>query len=217
MVAMDREQGLMGVAVQSHYFSVGSDVPWAEAGVGAVATQSILEVSYGPFGLSLMKGGKTSEEALRALVSADSNPEVRQVAMMDVTGRVSVHTGKKCIPEAGHEMGELFSAQANLMRNRDVWSAMAKAFRKSKGNLSDRPMEALEAGEAAGGDIRGKQSAAMLIVNLRPTGMPWKDRVLEIRVEDHPEPLTELRRLIRVYEAYRHADRGDSLRGGHSA
>ena len=201
----------MGVAVQSHYFSVGSTVPWAESGVGAVATQSMVDVSYGPLGLALMKAGKTPQQAMKALTAADPRFQSRQVAMLDFNGNAVAHTGRDCIPEAGHTVGKGFSVQANLMRNRRVWPAMAVAFRRSKGPLAHRLMAVLEAAEEAGGDIRGKQSAAMLIVNVRPSGRPWMDRVLELRVEDNPEPLKELRRLIRIREAFTKEDIAEDL------
>lgn len=211
IVAIDRDNGEMGVAVQSHWFSVGSIVSWAEAGVGAVATQSFVEISYGPLGLQLMKAGKSAPEALRALLHIDPNADVRQVAMVDAQGRVAVHTGKKCIPEAGHILGNGFACQANLMLKNTVWKAMAEAFTRTKGELVDRLMAALEAAEAEGGDIRGKQSAAILIVKTKGSGVAWKDRVYDLRVEDHPEPLVELRRLIKLAKAYHHMNRGDEL------
>ncbi len=210
IIAIDKDEGLMGVAVQSHWFSVGSVVSWAETGVGVVATQSIAEISYGPLGLFLMRSGKTPKEALTALLSIDPNPEVRQVAMLDSEGRIAVHTGKNCIPEAGHIIGNGFSVQANLMRNKNVWPAMADAFEKSEGSLPHRLMKALEAAEAAGGDIRGMQSAAMVVVRTRQMEPSWV-KVLDLRVEDHPRPLEELKRLIKVHEAYLHANKGDEF------
>ena len=211
IVAIDKERGEMGVAVQSHWFSVGSIVSWAEAGVGAVATQSFVEVSYGPLGLELMRAGKSAAEALEALLHVDPSAPVRQVAMVDAQGRVAVHTGKKCIPEAGHITGEGFSCQANMMLKNTVWKAMAEAYTKTEGELVDRLMAALEAAEAEGGDIRGKQSAAILIVKTRGSGLSWKDKVYDLRVEDSPEPLKELRRLIQLAKAYQHMNRGDEL------
>ncbi|MDZ7261276.1 MAG: DUF1028 domain-containing protein [candidate division KSB1 bacterium] len=209
IVARDPETGELGVAVQSHWFSVGPVVPWAEAGVGAVATQSLVEISYGPLGLELMRAGKTAEEALKTLLAADKNTAVRQVAMIDAKGNVAVHTGEKCIPEAGHIKGSNYSVQANLMLNNKVWPAMSRAFEKTQGDLAERMLAALEAAEAAGGDIRGRQSAAILIVRGQSTGKPWQDRLMDLRVEDHPEPLTELRRLVNLHRAYEHMNRGD--------
>lgn len=209
IVARDPATGEMGVAVQSHWFSVGPLVPWGEAGVGVVATQSFVDPSYGPLGLSLMRGGRTAEQALAALTRSDSHPEVRQVAMLDANGNVAAHTGESCIQGAGHVVGENFSVQANLMLNDEVWPAMAKAFRETEGDLADRMMVALEAAQAAGGDIRGSQSAAILVVAGESTGRPWADTVMNLRVEDHPRPLEELRRLIRLHRAYAHMNRGD--------
>ncbi len=209
IVAFDQETGELGVAVQSHWFSVGFLVPWAKAGVGAVATQSFVKVDYGPHGLKLMEEGMSADAALQKLVSEDEGEAVRQVAMIDVKGNVAAHTGSKCIYAAGHQIGKNYSVQANLMENETVWPAMAKAFENTEGDLADKMMATLDAAEAEGGDIRGKQSAAMLIVTGEPTGVPWKDTVLDLRVEDHPKPLEELRRLIRVNRAYKHANKGD--------
>lgn len=209
IVARNPVTGEMGVAVQSHWFSVGSIVTWGEAGVGVVATQSFVDPSYGPLGLALMKAGRTAEETLEALKVADPHPEVRQVAMIDVHGNVAAHTGEKAIPGAGHIVGENFSVQANLMLNDRIWPAMAKAYKESEGDLAERMMAALEAAQEVGGDIRGKQSAAMLIVKPQSTGRPWADRVMELRIEDHPEPIKELRRLIEVHRAYQHMNEGD--------
>jgi uncharacterized Ntn-hydrolase superfamily protein len=209
IVARDSVTGEMGVAVQSHWFSVGSIVTWAEAGVGAVATQSLVDPAYGPLGIDLMRKGKSAQQALDAVLASDPGRDVRQVAMVDVRGNVAVHTGSKCIREAGHVSGRGYSVQANLMLNDGVWPAMAEAYEKATGDLADRMMAALDAGEAAGGDIRGKQSAAILIVKGTSTGRPWADRVMELRVEDHFEPLVELRRLIRVHRAYDYMNRGD--------
>jgi uncharacterized Ntn-hydrolase superfamily protein len=211
IVAIDKETGELGVAVQSHWFSVGALVPWAEAGVGAVATQSFVEASYGPLGLDLMRAGKTAPEALAGLVKSDPHEDVRQVAMVDAQGRAAAHTGSNCIPEAGQYVGDGFSCQANLMLKNTVWQAMAKAFENTKGELVDRLMAALEAAEAEGGDIRGKQAAAILVVKGKSSGVWWKDRLYDLRVEDSPEPLPELKRLIRLNKAYNHMNRGDEL------
>jgi len=209
IVAFDEETGELGVAVQSHWFSVGFLVPWAKAGVGAVATQSFVKVDYGPEGLNRMENGQSAEEALNSLLAEDEGEAVRQVAMIDVKGSVAAHTGTKCIYAAGHQIGKNYSVQANLMEKETVWPSMANAFERSNGDLADKMMVALEAAEAEGGDIRGKQSAAMLIVSGNPTGIPWKDVVMDIRVDDHAEPLKELKRLIRIHRAYQHANKGD--------
>jgi uncharacterized Ntn-hydrolase superfamily protein len=211
IVARDPMTGDLGVAVQSHWFSVGSAVPWAEPGVGAVATQSFTEPSYGPLGLALMKAGKSAPEALKALLSADPDREVRQVAMVDAQGRSAAHTGAKCIQAAGHEAGEGFTAEANLMDQATVWPAMARAFRAAKGDLAERMLAALRAAQAEGGDIRGQQSAAILIVKGKPSGQPWNDRLFDLRVEDNPDPLKELGRLIQLRRAYRLMDEGDGF------
>jgi uncharacterized Ntn-hydrolase superfamily protein len=203
----------MGVAVQSHWFSVGSLVTWAEAGVGAVATQALVEVSYGALGLAMMRAGKSAPEALAALLAADEGREIRQVAMVDAQGQVAAHTGARCIADAGHETGDGFSVQANMMANPEVWPAMARAYRETEGDLADRLGAALKAGQAAGGDIRGQQSAAMLIVKPTSTGRPWADRVMELRIEDHPEPTDELERLIHLHRAYQRMNQGDELLG----
>ncbi|MFQ5604635.1 MAG: DUF1028 domain-containing protein [bacterium] len=209
IVARDPETGQLGVAVQSHWFSVGSLVTWAEAGVGAVATQSFVDVTYGPLGLDLMRAGRTAPQALEALKVADPHPEVRQVAMIDAQGNVAAHTGEKCIQDAGHFVGDNFSVQANLMLNAKVWPAMKEAFESAKGDLAERMLAALEAAQAVGGDIRGKQSAAILIVKGESSGRPWQDRVMELRIEDHPTPIKELRRLIKLHRAYEHMNQGD--------
>ena len=209
IVAYDEKTGEFGVAVQSHWFSVGFLVPWAKAGVGAVATQSFVKVEYGPDGLALMEDGKSAKEALDQLISADKGQAIRQVAMIDRKGGVAAHTGENCIFAAGHIIGKNYSVQANLMEKKTVWSSMANAFEKASGDLADRMMASLEAAEREGGDIRGKQSAAMLIVTGKPTGLPWKDTVMDIRVDDNPHPLKELKRLIRIHKAYQHANKGD--------
>lgn len=209
IVARDPETGDLGVAVQSHWFSVGAVVPWAEPGVGAVATQSLVEVSYGPKGLELMRQGLSAPQALAKLLAEDPQREVRQVAMVDVQGRVAVHTGSLCIAEAGNETGEGFSCQANLMLNDRVWHAMAVAYRKAKGDLADRLLSALDAGQVVGGDIRGQQSAAILIVRGKKSDKPWADRTMDLRVEDSSLPIQELRRVVQLHRAYDAANKGD--------
>jgi len=201
IVARDKETGEFGVAVQSHYFQVGI-VTWAEAGVGAVATQSMVNISFGPLGLDYMRAGYGAEQALKALLAGDSEPQTRQVSLVDAHGNVATHTGSKCIPAAGHRMGDGFSCQANLMEKDTVWDAMSEAYAQSNGPLAERMLAALDAAEAEGGDIRGKQSAAMLVVSGKPAGRSWEDRLIELRVEDAPDPLQELRRLLRVKRAY---------------
>jgi uncharacterized Ntn-hydrolase superfamily protein len=191
---------------------VGPIVAWAEAGVGAVATQSFVEPAYGPLGLDLMLGGKTAREALAALLAGDAHPEVRQVAMVDARGNVAAWTGGNAIIEAGQLEGEGFSVQANLMRRASVWPAMAEAYRGTEGDLAERLLAALEAAQREGGDIRGKQSAAIRIVKAQSTGRPWvgADVVMDLRVEDSEEPLAELRRLVKLQRAYDHMNAGDA-------
>ena len=209
IVARDPVTGELGVAVQSHWFSVGAIVAWAEAGVGAVATQSFVDPAYGKLGLELMRAGRPAPDALRALLAGDEGRDVRQVAMIDARGQVGAHTGAKCIEAAGHAAGRNYSAQANLMLNDRVWPAMARAFEAAKGDLAARMLAALEAAESAGGDIRGRQSAALIVVTGRPSGRPWADRLFDLRVDDHPEPLQELRRLVTLQRAYNHMNAGD--------
>ena len=209
IVCRDPATGELGVAVQSHWFSVGSIVAWAEAGVGAVATQSFVDPSYGKNGLDMMRAGKSAPETLKELLAKEEGREVRQVAMIDSQGRVDAFTGKNDIQAAGHIVGTNFSVQANLMLNDKVWPAMARAFENTRGDLAERMLAALDAAQAAGGDIRGRQSAALIVVTGKPTGQAWKDRTFDLRVDDSPEPLKELRRLVRLQRAYNHMNAGD--------
>lgn len=209
VVARDPATGELGVAVQSHFFNVGSVVPWAEAGVGAIATQASADPAYGPRGLALMRDGTSAPDALAALVAKDPNGASRQVAMIDVQGRVAAHTGARCIACAAHRIGPAFSVQANMMLNDAVVPAMEKAFAESTGPLADRLLATLDAAQAAGGDIRGQQSAALLVVRGTSTGRSWEDRLVDLRVEDHPAPLAELRRLLTLHHAYERSRKGD--------
>jgi uncharacterized Ntn-hydrolase superfamily protein len=202
IVARDPATGEMGVAVQSHWFSVGSMVTWAEAGVGAIATQAMVNVSYGPEGLQLLKEGKDAQTALMLLTDKDEQSEIRQAAIVDVQGNIATHTGEKCIAAAGHYTGEHFSVQANMMLNDKVWPAMAKTFESTGGSLSQRMLAALQAGQDAGGDVRGMQSAAILIVGGEKVDAPWQGIKMDLRVEDHPTPVAELKRLVILHEAY---------------
>jgi uncharacterized Ntn-hydrolase superfamily protein len=199
------------VAVQSHYFSVGSLVGWAEPGVGAVATQSVVEPAYGPRGLGQMRRGASAPDALRRLLSDDDQQAVRQVAIVDKHGRVAAHTGARCIREAGHRVADGVSAQANMMERPTVPDAMVEAFRSARGELADRLVAALEAAEGEGGDIRGRQSAALVVVAPRASGQPTEDRPIDLRVEDHPDPVAELHRLVGLATTYRRVERGDEL------
>ncbi len=210
IVARDPATGELGVAVQSHWFSVGPIVPWAWPGVGAVATQANAEISYGPRGLELMAGGASAPEALETLLSEDPGRASRQVAMVDAAGAVAAHTGEACMTFAGDIQSDAVSCQANIMASERVWSAMLEAFDGADGALTKRLLAALDAGEVAGGDIRGRQSAAILVVPA--DGNRW-DTVISLRVEDHPDPLPELARLQRLHEAYTLAGRADQLVG----
>lgn len=217
IVARDPLTGDLGVAVQSHWFSVGSVVAWAEAGVGAIATQAMAEVSYGPLGLDLLRGGKSASQALKALLATDEGSELRQVAIVDGSGRVATHTGSRCIKEAGHLTGEGFSVQANMMLNDTVWKAMFEAYqaalKKPSIDLPERLLLALEVAQNCGGDIRGKQSAAIKIVSSKQNSKPWAEVLMELRVEENPEPLPELRRLVGIHKAYEFMNKGDEFLG----
>ncbi|HMK08847.1 MAG TPA: DUF1028 domain-containing protein [Anaerolineales bacterium] len=206
IVAYDSSARQWGVAVQTHWFGVGTGSVWAEGGVGVVATQSLTDPAYGPLGLQLMRGGKNAAEALRALLAADARSEVRQVAMIDGEGGLAVHTGEKCIGQAGHRLGPGYSVQANTMLRSTVWDAMAEAFERNAGDLAERMLQALEAAEAEGGDIRGRQSAALVVVGAEPRDRPWASRLVDVRVDDHPQPLPELRRLTAVSRLYHDLD-----------
>ncbi len=208
IVARDPKSGEMGVAVQSHWFSVGSIVSWGEAGVGVVATQSFTNPEFGPRGLGLMKSGYSAKESLEKLIGADKGRDRRQVALLNPSS-VAAYTGERCIPEAGHLVGETFSVHANMMLNDSVWSSMFSSFERSKGLLAERLVSALEAGERAGGDIRGRQSAALVVVKGESSGRVWEDRLVDLRVEDSSDPLTELRRLLNIHRAYEYMSGGD--------
>ncbi|HEY2495858.1 MAG TPA: DUF1028 domain-containing protein [Candidatus Angelobacter sp.] len=235
IVAFDPTTGEMGVAVQSHWFAVGGEVPWAEAGVGAVATQSFIDPSYGPLGLNLMRAGKSAPDALHGLLVADDACNVRQVAMVDTQGRVATFTGAKDIQPAGGiagasngnaasspnqiqcggqpggtiQVGKNYAVQANLMSNDKIWPAMSRAYESTKGDMAERMLAALDAAQAAGGDVRGRQSAVIVIVPAKGTGKPWQDYIFNLRVDDSPEPLKELRRLVTLQRAYNHMNAGD--------
>jgi uncharacterized Ntn-hydrolase superfamily protein len=229
IVARDPVTGQTGVAVQSHWFAVGQIVPWAEAGVGAIATQSFVDPSYGKLGLDLLRAGKAAPDTLRALLGGDDSCEVRQVGVVDANGNVATFTGGRNIVAAGGiasnatsstnitcgtaggrlSVGRDFAVQANLMASFTVWPAMAKAYAESKGDLAERMLAALDAAQAMGGDIRGKQSAALIVVNAKSTGRAWQDRAFDVRVDDHPRPLEELRRLVTLQRAYNHMNAGD--------
>jgi uncharacterized Ntn-hydrolase superfamily protein len=206
IVAFDTDAGELGVAVPTHWFAVGAVVPWTTAGVGAVATQANANVAYGPEALRLLSDGRSAGDTLAQVISSDPGAAGRQLAIVDTRGEVMAYTGPDCFPFAGHISGDGFSCQANLMASERVWPAMADAYLTAQGSLTDRMIAALNAGDAAGGDVRGRQSAAIEIVPAE--GHPW-ERVVSLRVEDHPDPLAELERLITVHRAYQLASSGD--------
>jgi uncharacterized Ntn-hydrolase superfamily protein len=209
IVARCEVTGQLGVAVQSHFFSTGSVVPWAESGVGAVATQATAEIAHGPDVLAQVRAGRGPAAALATVLGADPHAEVRQVAVVDGTGQASAHTGSRCIAHASHVTGDGFSAQANMMHAPGVPEAMAAAFAAHDGSLVSRLLEALDAAEAAGGDIRGRQSAALLVLSGTPPTRPAHDRLVDVRVDDHPDPLVELRRLADLSAVYRAMEDAD--------
>lgn len=210
IVARDPGTGDLGVAVQSHWFAAGI-VCWARAGVGAVASQATALIEHGPLALDLLEAGADAPRALARRLDADAEREVRQVAVLDASGSVAVHTGASCIPEAGHRTGDGFSCQANMMRRDTVWGAMADAFTSAGGELVDRLLVALEAAEAEGGDVRGRQAARLLVVRAEATDRPWEDVLVDLRVDDHPAPLPELRRLLDLKRAYDRLERAEEL------
>lgn len=218
IVARDPATGRLGVAVQSHYLGVGPVVPWLEAGVGAIATQAQVDISYGPIGLELLRNGRSAEQVVAALLASDATPELRQVGVVDATGRAAAHTGLETIPAAGHLVGDGFTVQGNLLARDTCWPAMARAYETATADglpFSERLLRALEAAEGEGGDVRGRQSAAIAIVEGHLHAVPWKGSVLDARVDDHPAPVPELRRIVGLYEAYALFDEeGDAAKAG---
>ena len=211
IVARDPASGELGAAVQSHWFSVGSLCTWARPGIGAVATQSVVEPAYGPDVLdALAAGGTDAAAALRERLAADELARIRQVGVVDARGGVAVHTGADCIAHASHVRGADYACQANMMARDGVPEAMAEAFEGASGDLAARLLAALEGAEAAGGDVRGRQSAALLVVPEQ--GEPWRWSA-DLRVEDHTDPIVELARLLELHRAYAMADRADGLMG----
>jgi uncharacterized Ntn-hydrolase superfamily protein len=210
IVARDAATGEMAVGVQSHWFNIGISVPWAEAGVGAIATQSFIDKSYGWLGLQLLKQGYTATQVLDSLTRADPGRDVRQVAIIDSKGNVAAYTGKGCIQNASHIMGINFSVQSNMMLGDKVCVSMARAFQNTEGKpLAERILASLDAAQNAGGDIRGKQSAALIVVPGKASSKPWNDRSIDVRVDDNSYPLIELKRLYHVQMAYEHMNNGD--------
>jgi uncharacterized Ntn-hydrolase superfamily protein len=202
IVARDAASGAFGVAVQSRRFNVGAVVPWAEAGVGAVATQAFAEMGYGPRALELLRAGLGAKEALERLLGADPAAAVRQVAVIDARGEVAIHTGAGCIPFAGHRAGDGFAVQGNLLATERVCDAMARSFEAARGAFATRLVAALEAGQAAGGDARGRESAALLVVRSVSASEPWRNRAVDLRVENHRKPIAELQRLLHIHQAF---------------
>jgi uncharacterized Ntn-hydrolase superfamily protein len=210
IVARDPETGELGAAVQSHWFSVGSLCTWARPGVGAVATQSVVEPAHGPHALDRLRHGEDAAAALAGVLAHDALARLRQVGVVDADGNVAVHTGADCIPDAGHATGAHWTCQANMMARATVPDAMSAAFEAASGDLAERLMTALEGAEADGGDVRGRQSAALLVAPAQ--GEPWQARI-DLRVEDHADPIGELRRLLGLQRAYELAGAADELMG----
>lgn len=221
IVARDPGSGRFGVAVQSHYLGVGPVVPWLEAGVGAVATQASVNVSLGPLGLELLRAGRSADEVVAALVASDDRPQVRQLGVVDAEGRAAAHTGAECIPACGHLVGDGFTVQGNLLERETCWPAMAAAYEMtlSAGEpLVERLLRAMEAAEAEGGDVRGRQSAAIMIVDSAVHPAAWRGRLMDLRIEDHPDPVPELRRIVTLQLAYDLLDdEGEAARSGRSS
>jgi len=211
IIALSDDHSEIGVAVQSHWFAVGAICPWVTPGIGAITTQSMAEVSYGPKGMDLLRIGNNAKQTLGLLLADDVEKELRQVAVIDAKGMVATHTGKRCIAEAGHQSGKNYSVQANMMLNNTVWQAMASAFETTDGRLALRLFAALEAAQDEGGDIRGKQSAAIIVADNIRDEQPWSHFTTNLRVDDHPQPLSELRRLLDVEQAYELMNVGDGL------
>lgn len=208
IVARDPETGQIGAAVQSHWFQV-SGVIWVEPEVGAVATQSLADLTYGPAALDLLRLGRSASKTLEGLLASDTVPDVRQVAVLDADGEIVAHTGSKCIAHAGDVVGKDYSVQANLMEKDTVPAAMSRAFESTSGDLAARLLAALDAAQAEHGDIRGQQSAALVVVGPKDTGRSWVDRIFDLRVDDSAQPLKELRRLVEVARAYNSMNEGD--------
>jgi uncharacterized Ntn-hydrolase superfamily protein len=220
IVARDPESGRFGVAVQSHYLGVGAVVPWLEAGVGAVATQANVNVSFGPVGLELLRAGRSAQEVVAAVLASDDRPQVRQLGVVDAEGRAAAHTGAECIPACGHLVRDGFTVQGNLLERETCWPAMAAAYEAGVAAgepFVERLLRALEAAEAEGGDVRGRQSAAIMVVDAALQTAPWRGRLMDLRIEDHPDPVPELRRIVTLQLAYELLDdEGEAARSGRS-
>ena len=220
IVARDPQTGRFGVAVQSHYLGVGATVPWLEAGVGAIATQASVNISYGPIGLEMLRAGRSAEEVLAGLVAGDPQAQIRQLGVVDPSGRAAAHTGADCIPACGHLVGDGFTVQGNLLERESCWPAMAGAYQSAMAEgvpFVERLLRAMEAAEAEGGDVRGRQSAAIMVVSADLQPAPWRGRLMDMRIEDHPDPVPELRRIVTMQLAYDLLDEeGDAARAGQS-
>jgi uncharacterized Ntn-hydrolase superfamily protein len=208
------------VAVQSHYLGVGPVVPWLEAGVGAIATQAQVNISFGPIGLELLRAGRTAEEVVAACLAGDEQPAVRQLGVVDTQGNAAAHTGADCIPACGHLVREGFTVQGNLLERETCWPAMAAAYEAAlaeEAPFVERLLRALEAAEREGGDVRGRQSAAIMVVSAELQQAAWRGRLMDLRIEDHPDPVPELRRIVTMQLAYGLMDdEGDAAKAGTS-
>ncbi len=221
IIAIDQQTGEMGIGVQSHFFAVGSAVPWIIPGIGAVATQSLVNKQFGPDGLELLRQGNSPQQIIDELTGDDEGRNYRQLAVLSVDGSVAAYTGKKCIREASHLVGEGFSVQANMMAESGVPEAMAAAFQsktvtgevESRPPLARRLLDALNAAEALGGDIRGRQSAALITAKTETQGRSADEYLVNLRVDDHPEPLMELGRLLNLHYGYAQLEAGDTKLG----
>ena len=217
IIGRDPAGGEIGIAVQSRWFNAGQNVAWIEPGVGAVCTQAIVEPAYGQRGLELLRSGRTPEQALATLASEDPGRDVRQVAIADLAGRFAQHTGRACVAAAGHASRADCCAQGNMLASERCWDAMVDAFEGTVAALADRLLVALDAAEREGGDARGRQAARLLVCRAESTGPPWQDRIFDLQVVDHSEPLFELRRLVTVKRAYDHLGRAFDLAGRDAA
>jgi uncharacterized Ntn-hydrolase superfamily protein len=221
IVARDPQTGRFGVAVQSHYLGVGPVVPWLEAGIGAIATQASVNVAFGPTGLELLRAGSSAEQVIAAVLAGDDSPQIRQIGVVDAAGRTASHTGTDCIPAAGHLVRDGFTVQGNLLASPTCWPAMAAAYEEALAAgepFVERLLRALEAAEREGGDVRGRQSAAIMVADAALQQAPWRGRLMDLRIEDHADPVPELRRIVTVQLAYELTnDEGDAAKAGRSA
>ena len=220
IVARDPGTGRFGVAVQSHYLGVGATVPWLEAGVGAIATQASVNVSFGPMGLEMLRAGQAADAVVAALVAGDEQAHIRQLGIVDSQGRAAAHTGADCIPACGHLVGDGFTVQGNLLERSSCWPAMAAAYESAlaeEAPFVERLLRAMEAAEAEGGDVRGRQSASIMVVRADLQPAVWRGRLMDLRIEDHADPVPELRRIVTMQLAYDLLDEeGDAAVAGRS-